>query len=212
MKNGAGESDTGEALAMLAAFASVGVHAFDMTITDIEGNKVEGKFRARRSLEDLRRTLRRTLQEATADRHNVIIRPRGTSAMVIQLDDLDLEKAARIAPYAFMVIRTSPGNHQAWIAVKDAPPDFGRKLRKGTGADPTASGSTRIAGSLNFKRKYAPAFPVVTITHLNPGHAVTAADLDHQGLVAAAEEPRLPPRRVSPLSEGGKDGPAMSCA
>lgn len=60
-------------------------------------------------LEELRRTIGRTLQEAEHDRHNVIIRPRSTTATVIQLDDLDAEKANRIAPHAFMVIRTSPG-------------------------------------------------------------------------------------------------------
>ena len=41
--------------------------------------------------------------------------------------------------------------------------DFARRLRKGTGADPTASGATRVAGSLNFKDKYAPDFPRVAI-------------------------------------------------
>jgi hypothetical protein len=84
------------------------------------------------------------------DRHNVIIRPRATTATLIQLDDLDTEKAERITPHAFMVIRTSggqgtPGNHQAWVAMKDATPDFARRLRKGAGekpfADPTASGA-----------------------------------------------------------------------
>ncbi len=89
----AGEPDTSKALAMLSAFASVGVRVFDVTITDIEGEKVERKFRAKRSVEELRRTIGRTLQEATSDRHNVIIRPRSTTATLIQLDDLDTEKA-----------------------------------------------------------------------------------------------------------------------
>ena len=46
--------------------------------------------------------------------------------------------------------------------------DFARRLRKGAGADPTASGATRIAGSQNFKEKYSPDFPYVRIVHITP--------------------------------------------
>ena len=59
---------------------------------------------------------------------------------LIQLDDLDSTKTDRIAAHAFMTLETSPGNFQAWVAVKNAPEDLGRRLRKGAGADPTASG------------------------------------------------------------------------
>jgi hypothetical protein len=96
--------------------------------------------------------------------------------------------------YAFMVLRTSPGNFQAWIAVNDAPPDFARRLRKGAGADPSASGATRISGSLNFKTKYAPAFPLVEITEANVCTITTAHELARAGLVDEAERP---PARVS---------------
>ena len=81
-----------------------------------------------------------------------------------------------------------------------APDDFSRRLRKGAGADPTASGSTRIAGSLNFKTKYAPAFPVVQITHTNVGNVTSCAE--HRGFVARAEEPRSPRNRVSKAPGG----------
>ena len=101
-----------------------------------------------------------------------------------------------------MVIRTSPGNHQAWIAVKNAPEDFARRLRKGAGADPTASGSTRIGGSLNFKRKYAPRFPQVEIIHTRAGHVVTAAELEAGGFVAPPEKPPSTAPRVSHVSRG----------
>ena len=53
--------------------------------------------------------------------------------------------------------------------------DFARRVRKGTGADATASGATRVAGSLNFKDKYAPDFPRVTIREARPGQ-LTSAD------------------------------------
>jgi hypothetical protein len=99
-----------------------------------------------------------------------------------------------------MVLCTSPGNFQAWVAVRDAPEDFSRRLRKGAGADPTASGSTRVSGSQNFKAKYAPAFPVVTIARANAGNVVTAAALELAGLVALPEPPPvfLPNRASRP--------------
>jgi hypothetical protein len=189
---------------MIGAFASVGVKAFDVSITDLAGEKVSGGFKPSRGVDELRRTIGRTLQDGARDHHNVIIRPRSTTTKLIQLDDLDTGKAERIAPHAFIVIQTSPGNYQAWVAVeKEASEDFSRRLRKGAGADPTASGSTRIAGSLNFKSKYSPAFPQVDITHANAGNVTTAVALEHAGFVARAEEPRKPnqaPRRVSQSS------------
>ena len=39
MSTGETESRAGKAHAMLAAFSSVGVHSFDVTMTDIEGRK-----------------------------------------------------------------------------------------------------------------------------------------------------------------------------
>jgi hypothetical protein len=42
----------------------------------------------------------------------------------------------------------------------------------------TASGATRVAGSLNFKDKYAPVFPRVAIHQTNPGRMTNAAELE----------------------------------
>jgi hypothetical protein len=38
----AAETPAGKALAMLSAFASVRARAFNLTLTDIEGEKIEG--------------------------------------------------------------------------------------------------------------------------------------------------------------------------
>src|ERR1017187_317492 len=73
--------------------------------------------------------------------------------------------------------------------------DFARRLRKGAGADPTASGATRVAGTANFKRKYEPDFPTVEIADAQPGRKVRAAELEALGLVAAPEPVRPMPRR-----------------
>jgi hypothetical protein len=88
----------------------------------------------------------------------------------------------------FLILKTSPANFQAWVATSGADDkDFARRLRKGTGADATASGATRVAGSLNFKEKYAPDFPRVEIEQAQPGRKATPAELERLGLVAAPE-------------------------
>ena len=71
------------------------------------------------------------LQKAAERKHNVIVRPRSSDATLIQLDDLGEEATARLRPVFFLVLRTSPGNYQAWVAVSDADTDFARRLRNG---------------------------------------------------------------------------------
>ena len=109
----------------------------------------------------------------------------------LQLDDLDAAGIDRVKPLAFLTLDTSPGNHQAWFALAGhVDPDLTRRVRKGAGADPTASGATRIAGSLNFKDKYAPDFPRVRVGHLALQRTTTAIELERFGLVAPAEPVR----------------------
>jgi hypothetical protein len=62
--------------------------------------------------------------------------------------------------------------------------DFARRLRKGTRADLTASGATRVAGTENYKRKYEPQFPTVAIRDTPPGRVMTLSQLESFGLVA----------------------------
>ena len=135
---------------MLDAFASVGATRFDVTWTTCAGEKEW--FRRGMSFDDLARNLPRMLDEAPSKQRNVIVRPHGPAVTFIQLDDLAPATLARLAPAVFLTLQTSPGNFQAWVAMAGFDDnDFGRRLRKGTGADPTASGATRLAGSLNFK-------------------------------------------------------------
>jgi len=200
------QPDAKQALAMLSVFESVGVRSFEVTFTDIEGEKTG--YRLPRPVEELRRIITKALHAATETKTNYIIRPIFTTPQLVQLDDLDATKAERVAPHAFMVLQTSPGNFQAWLAVSDGPDDktakenLARRLRKGAGVDKYASGATRISGSVNFKSKYAPEFPLVTLSQVNAGHAVTTAELDAAGIVAPKEEPRQPrpaAHRVSPI-------------
>jgi hypothetical protein len=211
-----------QALEMLDAFASVGAQRFDITFTDTAGEKVS--FRGNCLLEQLRAGVPAILEEAAERRHNVIVRPRSTSATLTQLDDLGEDVAARLRPVSFLVLRTSPGSFQAWIALADADADFARQLRKGAGADLTASGATRVSGSLNFKEKYAPTFPRVETVHASPGRVVSRAELEALGVVAPPEKTapatdrisrrRSRPTGTSPTSTAGPTSSAWarSCA
>ena len=179
----------GAAGEMLDAFASVGAQRFDLTFTDAEGEKVG--FRGNRPLEQLRPAMPAILQEAAEQRHNVIVRPRAAGITLIQLDDLDEDMAAKLRPASFLILRTSPKNFQAWVAVADGNADFARRLRKGAGADLAASGAARASGSLNVKEKYAPTFPLVETVYASPGRIVTRAELEALGMVA-------PPNKTDP--------------
>jgi hypothetical protein len=182
---------------MLDTFGSVGAESFDLTFTDVAGEKVG--YRGNRPLAELRLALSDMLHQAADRQHNVIMRPRPTKASLIQLDDLGQDAAERLRPVSFLILRTSPGNHQAWVGVADSDRDFARRLRKGAGADLTASGATRVSGSVNFKEKYAPAFPRVETVHAHPGRIVTRAELEALGVVAPVEQTAVqtahPPRR-----------------
>jgi hypothetical protein len=177
---------------MLDLFESVGVKAFDVTITDIDGKKLaKGGFVSQWPIEQLRPALGPVLRETTAHQHNFIIRPVVSDRDgLIQLDDLTQEQAAKFNYFAFMTLRTSPGNYQVWVAVKDPEDGFARRLKKGAGADPSASGATRISGSRNFKRKYEPDFPLVEIDDANPDLKMTRAQLEQAGLVAPKVRPQ----------------------
>ena len=195
--------DLDAAYKMLDTFASVGVTHFDLTHIDIDGEK--RGFRPQQSVAQLKNSLPKLFPGAEARRNNIIVRPHSGKAQLVQLDDLDQAALSRVGEAAFLTLQTSPGNYQAWIAVSgmdnaaDAK-DFARRLRKGAGADPTASGATRVAGTTNYKRKYESAFPTVAILAAAPGRVTTSAQLEALGLVAPPEpvrQPSVQPLRVS---------------
>jgi RepB DNA-primase from phage plasmid len=185
-----------EARAMIDAFASVGATRFDVTLTTRAGDK--DWFRRDVTATELRRTLPAMLVAAAKLERNLIVRPHGDRVSFIQLDDLKTDQLPPLAHTAFLTIETSPGNYQAWLALPGTvTKDFARRLRKGTGADTTASGATRVAGSLNFKDKYAPDFPRVQIHAAQHGLRADAGELERLGLVAAPE-PVAQPLRIAP--------------
>src|ERR1700722_10937093 len=135
-----------EAYRMLDTFASVGARHFDVTFLDIDGGK--RGFRKEQSLTQLRNSLPKLLPGLTERQNSLVIRPHAEDVALVQLDDLNSESLKRLKDVAFLMLQTSPGNYQAWVAVSGAEDgrDLGRRLRKGTSADISASGATRIAG------------------------------------------------------------------
>jgi hypothetical protein len=184
-----------EARRMLDTFASVGATQFDVTWTTRSGDKDE--FRRGIRFTDLAGTMPGLLDAAITRERNLIVRPHGPGIAFLQLDDLAADRLPAIAPAVFLALETSPGNFQAWLALKSGEDkEFARRVRRGTGADATASGATRVAGSLNFKDKYAPAFPRVKIHAAQHGRMTDSAELERLGLVAPPEE--FAPLHVSP--------------
>jgi RepB DNA-primase from phage plasmid len=186
-----------EANRMLDIFASVGARRFDVTFLDIEGAK--RGFRKDQSVRQLKNSLSLLFPGLKERQNSLVVRPHSEEAALIQLDDLNRETLAPLRDVSFLSLQTSPGNYQAWVAVSGLsdPKDFSRRLRKGSHADPTASGATRVAGTLNFKRKYEPDFPAVAIAGANPGRIVTAEQLETLGLLAPLPAAPAAPLRVS---------------
>jgi RepB DNA-primase from phage plasmid len=182
--------DLQEAIRMIDTFASVGATHFDLTHTNVDGEK--RGFRPTQSTAQIKNSLPRLFPGAAERHNNIIVRPLSEKVHFVQLDDLDADALKRVGEVAFLTLTTSPGNHQAWVAVSDIKDeeeakDFSRRLRKGTGADKSASGATRVAGTVNYKRKYEPDFPMVKIDEAHPGRVVTKAQLEAMGIVAAPE-------------------------
>jgi len=187
-------STLAEAYKMLDTFAGVGATRFDVTFLDIYG--ANRGFRKGQSIMQLCNSLPKLLPGLGQRQNNLIVRPHSDTVTLVQLDDLNADAPAGLQNVAFLTLCTSPGNHQVWVAVSGAPDkDFARRLRKGTGADPSASGSTRLAGTVNYKLKYEPGFPTVSIVSAAPGRIVTPEQLESLGLVS---EP-VPAARAAPL-------------
>jgi hypothetical protein len=174
------------ALNMVELFAASGADHFDVTLTTLAGEKI--RYHPNVPLDDVRRKIPASLDLAKQHQQNIILRPRASDAKVffVQLDDLNAQKLLTVQDAAFFAIETSPGNFQGWVAIAADGADekeVARALRKVTGADMTASGATRLAGTRNFKEKYAPDYPTVTITHSNLGLVMTVQQLKTMGLL-----------------------------
>ncbi len=195
-------SPLSQASQMIEAFESVGACNFEVTTTNESGRKIN--YQGDLTADGIRGMLGEMLSECESKQHNAIVRPSGEIDLV-QLDDLDRKTIETVADYSFLILETSDANYQAWIAVKGADKEIIRRLKQGTGADMSASGATRIAGSRNFKSKHAPSYPLVRLIATTPGLVLTSAELESSGLLAEQER-KLPAPRYAPIAPVSHNG------
>jgi hypothetical protein len=106
-----------------------------------------------------------------------------------------------------MTVCTSPDNYQVWLAVSDGPQErqqetakqFRTRIRRGCGADHSATRAVRIAESPNFKPEHAPEFPFVELAGVNAGRTVSVAELEKAGLLDPQAKPAQQPPPVFSL-------------
>ena len=201
--NSSCSAELSEARRMLDAFTSVGAERFHVTFTNIR--EEETGFFKNRTAPSMRYNLPSWVQRSARLRpydisatdtapaqsviagENLIIRPYAPPPVVlVQLDDLEQQKLERVRRAAFLILRTSPKatGFQAWLAVQGGDRDITRRLKRGVGADKSASGSVRMAGSGNYKWDYRASFPTVAIEQAQPGRIVTRAELEGMGIMA----------------------------
>lgn len=182
------EANEQSALEMVDLFVASGADRFDVTLTNSNGELI--RYRPNLTTEDVKNKIPYSIDKAIENHYNIIIRPRESNKLIffVQLDDLKPEKLKQVQDARFLTIETSPNNFQSWIAISKAErtdeKEIARVLRRISGADTSASGATRLAGTRNFKDKYAPDYPIVTINSSNSGVIVSEQDLKDIGLLA----------------------------
>ena len=195
---------------MLDLFASVGATHFDVTWTTCAGDKE--LFRRNVPFTELERQLPAMLDHAPAKQRNIIVRPHGAGVTFIQLDDLEVRSVSLPSPPQ----RFSRSKPRPAIIRPGSPcPATRTRILRGGSARASApmrppSGATRVAGSLNFKDKYAPSFPRVAIHAALPGRFASPAELERLGLVAAPEPVAQPLRIHAPRISGNRSWPSYT--
>jgi len=120
-------------------------------------------FRPVQPVHDVKTSIPYLVRGSFQRHNNLIVRPKAPTGgpALAQLDDLDSNQMQRVSRFSFLMLRTSPGKYQAWLAIRDGDKDLVRRVVKAVGSDPRASGAVRLAGTRNYKRKYEPDFPIV---------------------------------------------------
>jgi hypothetical protein len=186
------------AVRALEAFESVGASVFQAVLKDDRTGDVA---EVTHDASSLRKHLGDYLARNAAGRESLIIRPRG--APLIQVDDLDAATLARLQPFAFLTIETSPGSYQAWIALHsgDAPALADVRSRLLAGLAGTGNGGSygalRFPGSLNCKPNRLRADGTAPRVRLMAASArrVTAKELEAAHLLAPPPSPAPKPSR-----------------
>ncbi len=194
-----------DAAAMLEAFESVGIDRFHVLLRDSGGNKASprGWFESQTKAQTLFH-----LERAERDQLRLEIRwPKLVGGVsVIQLDDITASTVRSLKSISLCVIETSLENFQAFVAVGgvkgEAQRDsLRRRMILGALADKGATGSSKLAGSLNAKetrRRPDGTFPRVGLVAVNPGSLVATDELELAGLPDDPRPTPPPPMMVRP--------------
>jgi len=193
----------GAAERVVEVFQSIGATRFKVVF--ISRVTLDGKYGLTDSYDEtlasLSKKLPAYLRRSDQRLESLCLRPR--DGMIVQVDDCDSEVAEKLRPFAFLVIETSPGNFQVWLALPldftDAArqelrerllrrlnPKKDRKLPNGG-----AFNSLRLPGSINAKQKYVEkygSFPRVRLIHAALGRIVAPLELENAGLLAPVEK------------------------
>jgi hypothetical protein len=203
-------------LAALEVFESVGAVDFGVSLLH-DPSPVEKKMRndyEEESAEDFRANLPRYLEKNRNEQfHNgrleraysLAVRPSGERHFWL-LDDLNGKQALVLEDIAFLIIETSPGSYQAWVALSDEVDlsdkeqeqwwkDQRRRLIRKVGGNGGSWGALRWPGTFNNKpeRERDGVRPVVRIVRANSGRCTTFAELESLNLLAS-ELPPPPPK------------------
>lgn len=189
-----------EAQTMVRLFENVGVVAFG--VTRKKGQKVTRFVRYEPAR--LRDALPWLLDSTASNEESLIIRPSyppETERAIVQVDDLNYDRANHLARFAFCITETSPANYQAFVCLPDGATDYAR-LRRGMNAaseaDKGATCAARIAGSVNFKKCHSEAYfhprrqvwtyPRVKLALVASGRTAVQEDLRAAGLLVDVVE------------------------
>lgn len=121
------------------------------------------------------------IQSSVERQHNVIVRPRGATIELVQLDDLSQAGLERLKTTAFLILTTSPENYQAWVAVRECDAELARRLRCAAAPIRAPLAPVESQATLISNAKYAPNFPVVEILEATPKHTVVQVELERLG-------------------------------
>jgi hypothetical protein len=103
-----------DASADVACFEQAGVKCFDVSLVGEVMRTSERElagFWGSVPVSEFRESLPGMLERCGRVRLNLIVRPRAPGVRLVQLDDLDADRLAKVQRCAFRVIETSPGNY-----------------------------------------------------------------------------------------------------
>jgi hypothetical protein len=171
--------------AEVLAFESVGVDSFTVVMLDEASERAQAKDY---TSAELREALPGLLKQNEASETSIIIRPKASN--LIQVDDVTAAQLEQLRPFALLGKETSPQSYQVWLSVTSDKDETRKRLLEKLGADTSASGATRIAGSINRKPKHREEPPRVSLVFVNKGRIVTVSELEQAGLLAPKTEPK----------------------